>query len=1057
MKRFFRKLLGFFLRLFLLFILFLGLFFGYIYYLFYDASSNTPLAEKTENLSKYYTASTNKKAVEYSSLPKKFNFKTFQNPSLQYRPWIKWYWYGNAVNKNGIAKQIQLFKNNYFGGVAILPTSAGLSPYISQEEREKVFTVSSKSFYENLSFALKEAEKNKIFIDLPASPAFPIGGKHVGKNDALQNIFFEDFSVEGKKNIKQALPKVSTPMTYWLMQGLEILWGFEESWYALLGSSKQITDFSNENAKLIEVVAIKELSDTRRWNPLILNDKITLDSSTTKVLTDKVNKKGELEWNVPEGKWRIIVAYAIPNLNNPLFSAESSVGFQLDFLDSTKVIGHHYYFLGSRTALSTSFNKYTRGVFHEAFQLNSENLFTASVLKTFQKRRGYSLSAYIPSLSFAGRNNFLMNQMPWQRESIYQLGVDYQRLSYDYDLTISDIWIDNFLLGSKNWAKDQSLQSRIQPFGFTVDVIKASGVVNIPEMSQGYAGGSRMFLKLISSGANLYNKALVSAEALNFKERSYMTTPQKMKIAADKLFISGANHLVLSAFPYAIFSEEYPILGWFPFFKQHSWFPNTQASHLSEKSIFWEFQKAINLYISRCQYLLRQGKSDADLLIYYPFLGFPEAFAEQNQHQEAFFNGVMPEAEPPFQNIRLGQLKNYVKIDSTSQKIEWLKKTWQLIQNLEKMGYTWDWVNAESLSEAKLDSTKKINIRGNQYKAVILANLPHIDVNAAGNLSVMSKEGLPVILYGEAPEKHAGFANYLENDQKVKEAIKIIQPYSGKSIGTFKRLKSRLNNTPSLESEISYSKDEPYLQNIRRKTSTGQQIIFLHNAGADVLDFKLKVREKYPKYFWLDALSGDIFQAVPDSNGFFRYELEDYSSVFLLCGEPKNFFAKDSTFQQWTPFPKQLKIITLKNWTLSLQGKTINNGVLNLGKFTLQDWRKHPKLKDKSGTGVYVSELNLDSIPKNQKLWLDLGKVYFTAEVSINSKKIKKLWFFPYRLEVTPYLKEGKNRITIAVKTPLYNFFQSTQAQNAQLFTPEGREKRIAGGLLGPVRLLITD
>ena len=90
---------------------------------------------------------------------------------------------------------------------------------------------------------------------------------------------------------------------------------------------------------------------------------------------------------------------------------------------------------------------------------------------------------------------------------------------------------------------------------------------------------------------------------------------------------------------------------------------------------------------------------------------------------------------------------------------------------------------------------------------------------------------------------------------------------------------------------------------------------------------------------------------------------------------------------------------------------------------------------------------------------LDLGRVDMIADVWVNRQPAGVRWARPYRLDIGPYLKEGRNELRIDVTGTWYNRL----AYDAAL--PEARRKTwtIAGpqagsplresGLLGPVQI----
>ncbi len=194
------------------------------------------------------------------------------------------------------------------------------------------------------------------------------------------------------------------------------------------------------------------------------------------------------------------------------------------------------------------------------------------------------------------------------------------RLKYDYDLTLSDLLADAFLIPAGiGWKK--GLLHRTQAYGLNMDMIGQAGLASIPETESML--GSEANLKIMTSGGHLYNRPIVSAESVVFKDRAYTTTPQKIKLAVDKLFTAGVNQIVYHGIPYRYTPEKLGGEGWYPFSSPNSGGVNF-SSNLGEGDFFWKDQKEVNEYITRVQYALRSGRPHADVLIYFPFIDVEE-------------------------------------------------------------------------------------------------------------------------------------------------------------------------------------------------------------------------------------------------------------------------------------------------------------------------------------------------------------------------------------------------------------------------------------------------
>ena len=101
---------------------------------------------------------------------------------------------------------------------------------------------------------------------------------------------------------------------------------------------------------------------------------------------------------------------------------------------------------------------------------------------------------------------------------------------------------------------------------------------------------------------------------------------------------------------------------------------------------------------------------------------------------------------------------------------------------------------------------------------------------------------------------------------------------------------------------------------------------------------------------------------------------------------------------------------------------------------------------------------NLEELPKNQDIYLNLGKVSVMAKVKLNRKDIGGVWMAPYRLNITDALKEGKNQIEIEVVNLWRNqLIKDKQRPEDEKYTwividkITSESKIQPSGLLGPI------
>ena len=118
----------------------------------------------------------------------------------------------------------------------------------------------------------------------------------------------------------------------------------------------------------------------------------------------------------------------------------------------------------------------------------------------------------------------------------------------------------------------------------------------------------------------------------------------------------------------------------------------------------------------------------------------------------------------------------------------------------------------------------------------------------------------------------------------------------------------------------------------------------------------------------------------------------------------------------------------------------------------LVDLKDTEAYKNFMGVATYTANVNIPagSLPR----YLNLGKVGYIAEVTINGKPAGLHWYGDAVLDVTGLLKAGDNTIEVKVTTLMSNYMQTlTENRNAQRFVLRRNTPLKPAGLIGPVVL----
>ena len=105
------------------------------------------------------------------------------------------------------------------------------------------------------------------------------------------------------------------------------------------------------------------------------------------------------------------------------------------------------------------------------------------------------------------------------------------------------------------------------------------------------------------------------------------------------------------------------------------------------------------------------------------------------------------------------------------------------------------------------------------------------------------------------------------------------------------------------------------------------------------------------------------------------------------------------------------------DWVVRFQKNRGAPDMIKLAKTQSLSDSKIDGVKYFSGTMQYEKEIEIPSnyIQENRKLILEFEDIYNIAQVEINGKFVHTLWKYPYRCDITKYLKEGKNIIKVRV------------------------------------------
>ena len=105
------------------------------------------------------------------------------------KPWTRWWWPGNAVDKENIERELKEMADAGIGGVEIT------SIYGVQGEEDRFIEYLSPEFSEMLKFTIEEANKLGMGVDLPPGSGWRCGGPFVPRENGLWSLRMHSFEL----------------------------------------------------------------------------------------------------------------------------------------------------------------------------------------------------------------------------------------------------------------------------------------------------------------------------------------------------------------------------------------------------------------------------------------------------------------------------------------------------------------------------------------------------------------------------------------------------------------------------------------------------------------------------------------------------------------------------------------------------------------------------------------------------------------------------------------------------------------------------------------------
>ncbi|NTE04437.1 DNA-binding protein [Agrobacterium tumefaciens] len=786
-------------------------------------------------------------------------------------------------------------------------------------------------------------------------------------------------------------------------------------------------------------------------------------------LTNKLNPDGTLNWKAPKGNWTILrIGHTSTGHTNA--TAGGGMGLECDKFnhEAVKLQFDSWYGEALKHGGPEIAQK-VLSVFHvDSWECGSQNW--SPVFKAeFLKRRGYDLTPYLP----------IMTGLPLESAKVSE------DFLYDVRKTISELVVDQFYKTLAELAKAKGVTFTAESIAPTMmsDGLMHYKAVDVP-MGEFWLNSPTHdkpndMLDAIS-GAHIYGKNIIQAEAFTTVRMDWNESPGNMKTLQDRNYALGINKLVYHVFTHNPWIDRKPGMTL-----------DGVGLYFQRDQTWWKQGKAWIEYAERTQNLLQQGKPVVDIAV---FTGeelprrsvLPDRLVET---LPGIFGQEVVESEQkrlanvgePLRQIPAGVTHSANMADPEN----WVNPL---------RGYAYDSFNPDVLSTATVKNDDVVFESGATYKILVFTgslklnpNYQYISYETVKKLADLIKAGAKVIV-ADKPLYQSGI-------KQVNQDIfnKLVEEIWGGNFDSFKSggkpiyLKKlglgQVYRAPfegddftslGLEKdldiiEIPLVSDSTILATkqitFAHRKDTASDIYFISNQANQEreFNFSFRVSGRIPQIY--NAITNDTLAlknwSIKDGRTHFNLRLPANGSTFVIFKEKTNATQLSLGVNSIT-FKRVLDIS--KNWKAKFD--TAYAGPLKPLIFEeLTDWTKNADtlVKYYSGTAVYTRNFSFKG-NTNDKIWIDLGEFSSIAEVKINDVMCGTLWTSPHRLEISKAIKKGENQITIEVTNTWANrLLGDSKLPENKRFTKTTAPFRLEGkplnpaGLLGPVVIQIEE
>jgi hypothetical protein len=491
----------------------------------------------------------------------------FVNPPNEARPMVRWWWFGPAVVKPEILRELQQMKADGVQGAEIAFEYAQVLDDPAKGLKNLRFL--SPEMLDDVNYAQAEGRKLGLRIDLTLGSGWPYGGPTVPLSQAITSLRVAQVPV----------PAGATSATMPALQQGESL-------------------VSADIADTLASAAAAAAAPAPAAGPGGLGgpgggfggrggrggaSAPTYDAASAKPIIVSGSTATFAASDRPRTALFFILSHPKMQVKRTAVGAE---GYVLDHF-SHEAVADYLKDVG-QPLIGAFGSTPPYAIFSDSLEVGGSS-WTPNLPAEFQKRRGYDLIPHLPELAAGG-------------------SVAADTVRHDYGETLTDLVNDNYLKQIADWAVAHHTKFRSQTYGEPAVDFSSQ---NIPQLAEGEGPQWRGFstLRWATSANHVFNHAVTSGETFTWLHSpAFRAVPLDMKAEADIDFVMGENQIFCHGWPYSPPDAEVPEPGWSLY----------AAAVFNNHNPWHPVMPAVTAYIGRMSYILRQGKPANQVAVLLP-------------------------------------------------------------------------------------------------------------------------------------------------------------------------------------------------------------------------------------------------------------------------------------------------------------------------------------------------------------------------------------------------------------------------------------------------------